>query len=81
MTDLKWGASNHPLEAWRHDRSRYHDQLVHAVNPGDFTAACGVMVTVFGPPWPDPSVSTPSSRCSVCTRAVQAAWQGSGSQT
>jgi hypothetical protein len=50
------------------------DQLVHAVDPGQYVAACGVIVHVVGQPWPDPDVSSPLPGCPACAAAVGAAW-------
>jgi hypothetical protein len=66
------------LRAWRHDLTLHPDQLVHAVAPGGHVATCGVEVTVFGPPWPDPSTGTLQSRCSICAQAVEGAWAANG---
>jgi hypothetical protein len=66
------------LRAWRHDLSVHPDQLVHAVVPGGHVAECGVEVTVFGLPWPDPAAGTLQSRCSICAQAVEGAWAAAG---
>ena len=51
--------TEHPLTAWRTDPQYNTQQLTHAVSSGRTVAYCGVRVSVFGDPWPEPGVSTP----------------------
>ncbi len=59
------------LTAWRHDPALNPYQLVHAVEPGEHVAECGVEVTIIGRSWPDPGTRTLQSRCSICAHAVE----------
>lgn len=60
------------LTAWRHNPA-HPSQLVHAVEPRGHIAECGVEVTVFGRPWPDPGTGTMQLRCSICAHSVDSA--------
>lgn len=63
-----------PVKGWRSDPHVNSVQLTHAVLPGRHIALCGVPVAVLGEWWPEPSASTPISRCSVCTAAISHMW-------
>lgn len=65
----------HLLTAWSHDPSHHRDQLVHAVAPGRHVAECGVQVSFYGRPWPDPRTGSLQSRCSICAQAVTGLWR------
>lgn len=62
--------TDQPLTGWRSDPVHNTHQLTHAVIAGRSIAYCGVRVTVVGEPWPQPGISTPLSRCSICTHAI-----------
>ncbi len=71
----------HLLTAWRHNPTSHPNQLVHAAEPGGRVAECGVVVTVFGRPWPAPGARTLQSRCSICAHAVEGAWVSAGAMS
>jgi hypothetical protein len=65
-----------PLMAWARPDADRHEQLTHAVLPGDQIAACGVIIAVIGDHWPAPPAPTPQPRCPICTQAVHGEWAG-----
>jgi hypothetical protein len=74
MTVTHTRTDRRPVKGWRNDPHLNTAQLTHAVLPDRHTALCGVHVTVLGELWPDPHASTPISRCSVCTAAIDMMW-------
>lgn len=65
----------HPVMAWRHDPKTYPQQLTHAVHDGEYVAACGVVVTALGEPWPQPHTTAIACQCGPCAQGVDTAWR------